>query len=450
MDIKVNIDGLDFLKMLPSIANVIPKEHGQLFVFIMLMGLIAIALILLMTVAAFLLAYEDGNLSCTWLLLAMVGVGVTAVFYHVGATTVATEDAYNQTKSECWNRFLRRWVIHLSTTIDQSHWDVILEWYSTANLICSTKKHEMFEMTQNLTKDETKGHRGFRLIHYNLLVDHIAKTGEECFVIFCKIFLQNPKYANIGLKMCRSCEVCCSTVLNGTWSNADLLCSVPTELNLPLNVSFDQESETIADFAFNGDTCRKSFNEKKAEIQRNLHPIKIHVINVDDYDGCQTERRCLVVHEASLYCSEEGLVARLTVNVEEEAVDQVKLIKLLADMTYVKPSQLNVSIGPKNSTLIRLRLPPQAGMELLSIVSNSERKRLFLNALSSAICSLADFVSVSVQISALPPIKMFFVPKEATSWFNEGNLKFYAKAVENEVEYVTKGMCHFSVLMPSP
>ena len=433
MAVNTNINVVDLLKTLFAMVMVVASankiERSYLPVFFTVLGII-LAVVLYA-------AYEHNHFAYL-----NIWTAVAAAVISVGVAVMFEIDTNNKPTSKCWNRFLRKWSLTLSTTIHQSDQDVILEWYSTANLICSRKKLEMFLEMQNQSEDKIKYSKevSFLRLHSSLLADYVAMTGEECFISFCKIFLRNPKYTIIGLRMCKECEVCCSAVLNGNWSNASLTCSVPTELDLPLNMSFNQEKETIADFVFNGDNCRKAFKNKEAEIQRNLYPIMINVVNVDDYDDCQTKtRRCLVVHEASLFCSEEGLVARLIVNIEEEAIDQVKLKESIAVMTYVKSSQIELSIGPKNSTLVRLQLPLEAGMELLSIVSNSERKRLFLDALSSAICSLADYVSVSVQISALPPIKMFFVPKEATSWSSKGDLKFCAKSVE----HVAKGMCHF-------
>jgi hypothetical protein len=56
-------------------------------------------------------------------------------------------------------------------------------------------------------------------------------------------------------------------------------------------------------------------------------------------------------------------------------------------------------------------MSPQAGMGLLTIVGSVEKRRLLLKALSTAVYSTMDYVSVSVRLSGLQPIKMFFVPK---------------------------------------
>ena len=360
------------------------------------------------------------------------------------------------------------------------------------------KNQVVFEMTKNLLKFASEDLRKlfFEGTHLDLLARHLAMTGEECFARFCKIFLRKSKYAKTGLALCKLCEACCSPVLNGTWSNAGISCSISTELELPLDVSFDHEEEGTAvfgtkgancntanddevrnnldsissvdhpayqttpppdhlfttnddsckrkerrclavheashvysedgnlprinedqaTFVIKGFSCDKWFKAKEDEIRKNLDPIVIHVVTTDDDDCERKDRRCLAVHEASLVCSEEGIIAHLYLNVESEAVDQAKLKEALARaMSLSNPSKIKLEFGPRSSTSVLLLLPPQAGMELLSIVFNSARNSLFLNALSSAICSQTDnAVSVSVQISALPPIKLSFVPTVTT------------------------------------
>jgi hypothetical protein len=123
------------------------------------------------------------------------------------------------------------------------------------------------------------------------------------------------------------------------------------------------------------------------------------------------------------------------VNVEEEAIDKETLRQNLAKLTGVNdPKYVEIEIIPKASSFILLMLPPRAGMKLLSIVMNSETRVLFLRSLSSAVFSMADYVSVSVQISALPPFKVFFTPKQATSWFRNSTVHLLATSNEKEME----------------
>ena len=80
----------------------------------------------------------------------------------------------------------------------------------------------------------------------------------------------------------------------------------------------------------------------------------------------EEKRSCLAVDRASLSCSDEGMLASV--------VDQAKLIESLADIKEVPHSQIEVAISQKNSTLDLLLLPPEAEIELLSIVTNSRRR----------------------------------------------------------------------------
>ena len=170
----------------------------------------------------------------------------------------------------------------------------------------------------------------------------------------------------------------------------------------------------MGSFVLKGENCIEAFEEKESEIRKNLHPMMILAVNENDDDDCGSkERRCIDVLESPLLWTRERIEASLTVNVEEEAIDQ-EMLESIAIMTGVKPDKIRLSIGPKSSTFVMLLLPPQAGMELLSVVTNSKRKRLFLNSLSSTIHSPAEFVSVLVQISTVPPMRMYFVPKTAT------------------------------------
>ena len=133
--------------------------------------------------------------------------------------------------------------------------------------------------------------------------------------------------------------------------------------------------------------------------------------------------RCLVVHSASLICTEEGIAASLYVNIEPEAIDQNKLRESLAELTNVSSSQIQMVIGPRNSTLVLLLLPPRAGMELLSIFMNSEIKMLLLKPCLHQFVHWKT-VSVSVQINSLPSIKLFFVAKTPNSVYTEGGLGY--------------------------
>ena len=372
---------------------------------------------------------------------------VFVIFIVAVLFSIPDEETYREPTSICWKRFTKSWLGSLSVQVDPSDSTAIIESYATANLLCAREKNKVLrKMMDDLKVAETENQRtfSFRRRHFDLLDSHLAMTGEECFVRFCKIFLNNPKYAfKIGLLMCKSCELCCSVGLNGTWSNESLSCSLSTEVQLPLNATVDDEKESKAVFIIKGENCGNWFKAKEEDIRKNLKPITIHAVYKDDDDCSRKERRCLAVYEASLFCSEEGIAASLSVNVEKEAVDHIRLKEKLADMTNVAHSQIELEIGPKNSTLVLLLLPPKAGLELLSMVRNSDRKRLFLKVLSSTVCSMSDYVSVTVQISALPPSKMFFVPKEATSWFSED--RYCTKFVKNETEDTVKGTCCFFI-----
>ena len=424
---------------------------------------------------------------------------VTALLILYFVPPSPEKETYEMPSSICWERFLDSWVGNLSGATYYSDHIYIFESYSAANLICGKKKTDvLFKMTERTLETESLEKRQliFQNTHLELLADHIAMTAEECFPRFCRIFLAKSKYAGTGLDLCKLCEACCSTVLNGTWSNESISCSVSTELELPLNVSFNneqggtarldlkdttetnrntvkedesrsnvvdpmyvesvhavhqtspppsnlfdddvcerkdwyclavhkashlfseegnlsREKESTATIVNKGINCDKWFRVKEEEIRKNFYPVVIRVVTTDKDDCERKDRRCLFVHEASLSCTEEGIIAYLRLNVEQEAVDQAKLKAKLASATGSNPSEIRLQFGPKSSTSVLLLLSPQAGMELLAIIGNSEKKRLFLNALSSAVCSPMDYVSVLVQISALQPVKMFFVPKEA-------------------------------------
>ena len=461
--LEIFLKGLAMVKAATEMA----KEHDISFLLVVLVAIAVLVSIASMEIAIgqgiifFFLAVSGMvmmvvNFFCSLTLrkLALVVAIFTVVFtmmvlFIPGDTlkSVSKEDNSPILPSKCWKQFLTSWSETLSVTVEQSDKARIFELYSTANLIClNTKTTKFLKMLGMMTaaRSESQLKLIFQKTHYDLLVNHVAKAGEECFVKFCRIFLEHPKYEKTGLELCKSCEVGCSDGLNGTWDHASDSCLVSTEFGILTNRSSIQIKENKVVFYIQGDECSNLFSKREDEYRAWLDPIVVDV-NRDDRDDCDIKnRRCIVAYNnASLICSEGGIVASLYLNVEEEAVDKTKLKESLARLTGVNPSEIKLEIGPKDSTLVLMLLPPQAGMELLSIVINSERKRLFMKTLSSAVCSLADYVSVSVQISALPPIKMFFAPKEATSWLNEDISNFLAKFDENEMEDMAKGMCHF-------
>ena len=453
-DISFLLVVLDVIAVLVSIASMeIPIGQGIIFFFVAVPGMVmmvfGVQLILYRRVAQ-----EVDNFFCSLTLrkLALVIAIFTVVFTMMVVFTpgdtlknVSKEDNSTILPSKCWEQFLNSKLETLSEMVKQSDRPPIFELYSTINLICRKTKTTIYSKMLEKMEVKNKSQQAiFKKTHYDLLVDHVAKAGEECFVKFCRIFLEHPKYEKTGLELCKSCEVGCSDGLNGIWDRASDSCLVSTEFDILTNRSSIQIKENKVVFYIQGDECSNLFSKREYEYRAWLDPIIVDV-NRDDRDDCDIKnRRCIVAYNnASLICSEGGIVASLYLNVEEEAVDKTKLKESLARLTGVNPSEIKLEIGPKDSTLVLMLLPPQAGMELLSIVINSERKRLFVKALSLAVCSLADYVSVSVQISALPPIKMFFAPKEATNWLNEDISNFLAEFDENEMEDMVKGMCHF-------
>ena len=356
-----------------------------------------------------------------------IGIFVTIVF--ISAYPVAAKLTNEQTSNTIWSG--------ASYLADRN---ALFESSSTTKLICARKKHEiLWEMLQNLKgfTAEDQPNVSYQNAYVDLLDRRLAVSGEDCFVRFC----QSPNHTKAGFLLCKYCEECCSGGLKINWPNASASCSLFTELHSPLNVSFNHKNGNKAVFVMKQGNCSNWFRAKEDELRNNLNPITIDFVNADDEDCERNEVCCLVVHKAALFCSEEGIVASLYINVGREAVDQVKLKELLSDMTKVAVTEIQLAAGPKNNTLVLLLLPPQAGMELLSIVSSSEKKPVFLSALSSAISWQADYVTVLAKISSLPPIKMLFVPKEPTSWSEEH--KPCAKAVENDSASFVKGKRHF-------
>jgi hypothetical protein len=358
---------------------------------------------------------------------------VPAILYTAGSLSEKHDP------STCWTIFSSDWQQQLISQVDPPDVSALADRYAHANLICAKEKNKVCKkMRKEMSKTPLPdGKKMISLDAYDDLLERIVhKAGDECFVTFCKIFLQLPKYRKLGLNMCKSCQRCCLDGLQGSWSHATQSCSLPNQ-SIAFGNSSSQIKENKVVFVIQGHECSKWFNETEYEFRSNHDPITIHTNMRSTDDDCSlTRRRCLVAYNnASLVCSDEGIAASLHVNVEEEAIDKETLRQNLAKLTGVNdPKYVEIEIIPKASSFILLMLPPRAGMKLLSIVMNSETRVLFLRSLSSAVFSMADYVSVSVQISALPPFKVFFTPKQATSWFRNSTVHLLATSNEKEME----------------
>ena len=293
-------------------------------------------------------------------------------------TDIAKEDNHTLSTSNCWKQFVCSWPITLSATVDRFDIPAIFDQYASTNLICVKKKNRTHKEMMNklaAAKYEFQQRAIFEITHFNLLVDYLSETEQECYVEFCKISLRHPKYQKTRLKLCKSCETCCVDGLDGNWSHVSKdSCSVSTELASPVDSSSSQTKENKVVFHIRENECSKWFSEKEYEYRSNFELSVVHVIDTED-DCNVTKRRCLAAYNnASLVCSDE--VAILHVNVEPEVVDKEKLKASLAKLTNVSSTQIRLEIIPKDSTLILLLLPPRAGMELLSIVINAEKRHV--------------------------------------------------------------------------
>ena len=214
-------------------------------------------------------------LAAVVVLLAVVSSGdmmIISIFReHLRDTGIAKEDTNNLSTSKCWNQVVTIWKEKASPTIDLSDSIAMFDSYVTTNLTCVTKKNEMYlSMLEKLRQTANEYQQKiFQTIYFDLLFGHLAKTGEECFITFCNIFLQNPGYTETGLELCKSCKACCLDGLNGTWFHVTESCSVPSAfaLSSPVDSSLSKVRKNTAVFVLKGIGCNEWFEIKEDEIR---------------------------------------------------------------------------------------------------------------------------------------------------------------------------------------
>ena len=427
------------------------KEHLELhedpvyfvssLTLVVVLGLCVLVLFLTLVVVvacmgtAFCTAFCTENLKFLAVVFVLSLLGAPFTIFKVG-----NQDTQNPLPSNCWRHVIKSWSLKLSASVGISDFISMLDAFTSVNLLSSAVKHELYkEILRELTSVVPEYLRSYIIQRHflQILNDHLAWTGEQGFVTVCKVLLQRPKYSNMGLEICKSCEVCCVNVLKGNWNHKSNFCAVSTEFGFPVDgYSYGKKDKVM--FDIHGGECITWYNIKKVEYQNYFDIIAVRTTTDANVDGISKDSTSFDAYNNSLVCNEQGMVVGMEINAQPEGVDHVKLKESLANVTGVNSSEIRLAIGTKESTAVVLLLPPKAGMEILSIVKNSERQRLLLNVLSSSVCSLSDYVTVLVQISSLPPIKMFFVPKGALSWFYEDDFDFCAKAIRQAMAH---GMC---------
>ena len=248
-----------------------------------------------------------------------------------------------------------------------------------------------------------------RNIHFYLLSRDFRKTGDKEYKIYCDILRRRPKFEQIGLRLCRLCELGCVELLNGIMlENGSCSCNSSAKTLQTANRS-TKETNGVR-FSIDS-TCKNVFDENKAAILADLSPLPVEVQYVDD-DDYDERNPSTSVFSASLVCTRNRILVSLILSVDPDEVDREGLKMAIAHVMEVDPKLVEMSVKRKHSTWILLRLPAQAGFELLSINKNTTKRKQVITSIASAFRSIKrDYVSVEIQVSALQPFQTFF-PKD--------------------------------------